>query len=301
MLNEIKIKYFLVLSDTLNFTAAAEELHITQQALSKQISQLETELECTLFHRTTRGVVLTDAGLVMQKAFLTMQNSLEHARTEIKNDLRNSSRVLNIGCGAGLRPGPFFTPLANRFMQASGSLIWYGQPDTYDDLVTWLSQDKFDFILCTDDYGGDPGQLQKIELCRTPLYFFVNRDLPTASVGASLYDFRNQPFYVTSNEQRTNRILSLCMRERFYPEHIFTTANPYSTYLMTEMGEAITFGSGFSMLHTNPAVRAYRIPGEEVHLVCMYNPENLSSLSKEFIEFLRDHRSMNELYFPQKI
>lgn len=41
MLNEIKIKYFLVLSELLNFSAAAKALHITQQALSKQISQLE--------------------------------------------------------------------------------------------------------------------------------------------------------------------------------------------------------------------------------------------------------------------
>ena len=70
MLNEIKIKYFLVLSELLNFSAAAKALHITQQALSKQISQLEQELDCVLFTRVPRGVELTEVGAVMQKRFI---------------------------------------------------------------------------------------------------------------------------------------------------------------------------------------------------------------------------------------
>ena len=131
MLNEIKIKYFLVLSELLNFSAAAKALHITQQALSKQISQLEQELDCVLFTRVPRGVELTEAGAVMQKAFHSIQRGMELAMVEIHNNERSNGRVLNIGCAAGLRPGPFLNPLCREFSKETGAQIWFGQLDTF--------------------------------------------------------------------------------------------------------------------------------------------------------------------------
>ncbi len=53
----------IVLAEELNFTRAADRLHITQPALSKQITDLEAEHRLHLFTRDTRRVVeLTDAG-----------------------------------------------------------------------------------------------------------------------------------------------------------------------------------------------------------------------------------------------
>src|ERR1035441_9588708 len=52
-----------VLAEELNFTRAADRLHITQPALSKQITELEKQLGCRLFVRDKkRTVELTDAG-----------------------------------------------------------------------------------------------------------------------------------------------------------------------------------------------------------------------------------------------
>ncbi len=56
------LQNFLVLAKTLNFTKAAEELHIVQPALSKQIQNLENRLGFILFHRTNRNVSLSTAG-----------------------------------------------------------------------------------------------------------------------------------------------------------------------------------------------------------------------------------------------
>lgn len=56
------LRYFEVLASTLNFTRAAERLHIAQPALSRQIQQLEEELEITLIDRNTRPPSLTRAG-----------------------------------------------------------------------------------------------------------------------------------------------------------------------------------------------------------------------------------------------
>lgn len=57
-----QLRYVLQLAQTSNFSKAAEQLYITQPALSQQISLLEEELGLKLFERTTRKVVLTAAG-----------------------------------------------------------------------------------------------------------------------------------------------------------------------------------------------------------------------------------------------
>lgn len=57
-----QLKAFVRAAQLLNFTRAAEELHLTQAGLSFMIRQLESQLNCRLFDRTTRQVSLTTAG-----------------------------------------------------------------------------------------------------------------------------------------------------------------------------------------------------------------------------------------------
>lgn len=62
-----QIKNFLLLSDTLNFRKAAEQINIVQPALSRQIQLLENELGVLLFNRSKRAVSLTEAGMFFQQ------------------------------------------------------------------------------------------------------------------------------------------------------------------------------------------------------------------------------------------
>jgi DNA-binding transcriptional LysR family regulator len=57
-----KLRYFMAVAGHRNFTRAAEELHIAQPVLSRQIHALENELAAALFVRDSRGATLTAAG-----------------------------------------------------------------------------------------------------------------------------------------------------------------------------------------------------------------------------------------------
>lgn len=57
-----RIRYFLAVAEAGSFTAAAERLDVAKAIVSQQVARLEGELGVTLFTRTTRRVVLTEAG-----------------------------------------------------------------------------------------------------------------------------------------------------------------------------------------------------------------------------------------------
>ena len=57
-----QLRYFIAVAERLSFSKAAEHLHVTVPPLSRQVRQLEEELDVQLFVRDRRRVVLTDAG-----------------------------------------------------------------------------------------------------------------------------------------------------------------------------------------------------------------------------------------------
>lgn len=90
------LKYFVKVAETLHFTRAADELFVTQPALSQQIKQLEEELGMALFYRTGRKIQLTDAG----KMFLEYANSAigevekgERAIANLQNTISGEIRI----------------------------------------------------------------------------------------------------------------------------------------------------------------------------------------------------------------
>lgn len=62
------VRAFEAVSRTLNFRLAAEELHLTQSAVSRQVKTLEDEVGARILERDTRGVRLTPAGVTLLQA-----------------------------------------------------------------------------------------------------------------------------------------------------------------------------------------------------------------------------------------
>lgn len=71
------LRSFEAAARTLSFTRAADELALTQSAVSRRIQQLEASLGVLLFERRHRALALTEAGAVMQRA---VTDSLERLR-----------------------------------------------------------------------------------------------------------------------------------------------------------------------------------------------------------------------------
>ena len=57
-----------------SFTKAAEQLHITQPTLSRQIAALEEELGTVLFVRKGRSITLTDGGILLKRRVYSSRN-----------------------------------------------------------------------------------------------------------------------------------------------------------------------------------------------------------------------------------
>ena len=103
-----RLRYFLAVADELNFSRAAQTLHVAQPALSRQVRLLEEELGVELLRRTTHEVALTEAGRFLQQR----GPALIGAADELWRGTRSfgtgeqGSLILGFGTSAGYETAP---------------------------------------------------------------------------------------------------------------------------------------------------------------------------------------------------
>ena len=96
------VRYFIAVAENLNFSKAAQRLHISQPPLSRQIHQLEEELGVELLIRNKRRVELTKAGRVFLDEARKLVVQAERTSDAAKRAQKEDAGVLRIGIGAGL-------------------------------------------------------------------------------------------------------------------------------------------------------------------------------------------------------
>lgn len=92
------LRYFIAVAREENITRAAEQLHLTQPNLSRQLKELEEELGTVLFLRGGRKITLTEEGEILRKRAEEMIELEEKTRTEIATSVENVAGDLWIGC-----------------------------------------------------------------------------------------------------------------------------------------------------------------------------------------------------------
>ena len=93
------LRYFLTVAKEQSFTKAAEQLHITQPTLSRQMAAFEEELGITLFIRNGKKISLTDEGILLKRRALEILNLEERTLEELKGKEEVVEGTITIGCG----------------------------------------------------------------------------------------------------------------------------------------------------------------------------------------------------------
>lgn len=95
---------FLTVCKTMNFTAAAKELHITQPAVSQHIHFLENEYQAALFEYHNKQLSLTPAGEVLKRRLTSMKNDEKNIQLEIRS---LSDRIESLSIGVTMTIGEY--------------------------------------------------------------------------------------------------------------------------------------------------------------------------------------------------
>lgn len=145
-LNYELYKVFYQVAVHLSFSEAAENLYISQSAVSQNIKSLEKELKAELFIRSTRNVKLTEAGKILFEHIEPAFNLIENGEKSIKeiNDLEKGE--IHIGANDTISKD-FLLPYLNRFHQLYPDIQIKITNRTSSTCVDLLQQNKVDLII----------------------------------------------------------------------------------------------------------------------------------------------------------
>ena len=93
------LNYFLAIAREENFTKAAQQLHITQPTLSRQIAQLEEELGVDLFVRSNHNIILTEDGMILKRRAQEILSLADKTKRDFLHEDENLEGVISIGSG----------------------------------------------------------------------------------------------------------------------------------------------------------------------------------------------------------
>ena len=108
MLDVHQLNVFLAAAEALNFTQAAQRLHMTQPSVSQHIQALERHFDLPLFIRSGRSLELTDAGLALAplaRDAVSLSIRIDETMESLKGDIYGH---LIVGCTT--TPGKYILP-----------------------------------------------------------------------------------------------------------------------------------------------------------------------------------------------
>lgn len=301
-----QLEYFVELAKTQNFRKAAEQLHLSQPALSKSIRLLESELNTVLIERTNKSFKLTDTGdALFQKAVFLIQQFQDVYKTIEDVRLSNQGEI-KIGIPNILGFLCYFDLICDFQKKYPGIHISVSGEGT-KDINAALREERIDLGLgMLSENVPIARDLQVIPLTHDEGVLVVNKNKAYAAMDTiSIRDMKDENFVLT-NEQYLlyDDLMQLCMQEGFSPK-IVAKSSQWDFLL-----KMVDSDFGVSVLPRPlveksdlPNIKAIKIKegfNWDIGIFCLRNRPRTHAMNKfiEFtVEYLYEHKSFNYIYY----
>ncbi|MCI8651505.1 MAG: LysR family transcriptional regulator [Oscillospiraceae bacterium] len=173
-----QLRHFVILSEELNYLAAAERLYISQPSLSKSIQAIERELGVQLVNRGTRHVSLTDTGLTFLEHAKRICREYEQAMEELRGK-KAAHMVVEV------MPLTFQEEIADMladFSQDHSEIHMRILEKENQETVARLKRGEIDLAIMR--YEGEDEQLRVIPMFSNRIILAVGRNHPLAGRNA---------------------------------------------------------------------------------------------------------------------
>jgi DNA-binding transcriptional LysR family regulator len=194
-----QLRHFISVARHGNLHRAAEELHLSQQALSASIARLEQDIGATLLVRSAHGVELSPFGETLLPRALSIVNEARFARTELQGMADATHGHVRAGVGAFFAQDVFPESLI-RFVAEYPRVDITIVEATSADLYIALQRGELDFVVSTPAAEVDiPSQFEAEYLFETRDAVYVRRTHPLADRSdVSLRDLKDYPWIMSA-------------------------------------------------------------------------------------------------------
>ena len=290
---------FIVLARCLNYTEAAEKLHMAQPALSKHIVALEREFNAELFIRDRRNVQLSEAGRILFGCAMEIVDAYDRAQAAIATVVKE--RPIRVD-------GILYDNTVSSIISLSTVLLNDQRhvPILFDHhegrpLFEQLEQDEVDMVFAYDEARAlEERGLVFRPLVQTPFVAVVDQDHPLAKHSEiSIDDLSDETFIQFIDEYSVSgwrRIEQICREHGFEPKKrpklgravtSYATTRPTRRAHLAEESQALKFLEDVNQTVSIP------FTDEDAHFIiyCIYKRENEERL-RPLIDALDESREI---------
>ncbi len=198
---DYRIETFLVLCECGNYRQTAEQLHITQPAVTQQIHHLEQEYGCKLFRYANRRLEKTAAAETLE---LYARAERLHEQS-LREQLKEKGPQKNLRVGATKTIGDYFlVDYIHRYLRDENNSLTF-LVDNTERLLRELEENRLDFAVVEGFFDKD--RFDSILLRREPFVGICRRDHPFAGREVSIEELLSETIIHREDGSGTRAIL----------------------------------------------------------------------------------------------
>lgn len=232
------LEYYLIVAREESITKAAAILHVTQPTLSRQLMQLEEELQVKLFNRTSHSVVLTEDGLLFKRRAQEIVALSEKTKRDFIRGNRELSGEIGIGCGE-FRSIQIIAQIMKEFKKEHPFVTFQIYSGNSSNIKERIESGILDIGVILDYVD-----IRKYEYVRIPLSeewgVLVREDSPLAAMEyVTPEDIRELPLIISERSMRDNELADW-IGKKYEDLNIVSTYNlMYNATIMVANGMGV--------------------------------------------------------------